>query len=85
MQYLGMAVVGLFVGILARFFYPGAVHIGWVASIVLGIAGSYLAGFIGAAAHGKGMSGDFPRAGFLYSVLGAMLLIFVCRHFLHLV
>ena len=85
MQYVSMAVVGLFVGILARFFYPGAVHISWLWSIVLGIGGSYLAGFIGAALHGKAGSGEFPKAGFVYSVLGAMLLIFIFRHFLHLV
>lgn len=85
MHLIAMAFVGLIVGILARFFYPGAVHIGWVASIALGIGGSYLAGFLGAVLHGRTDQNPFPRAGFVYSVLGAMLLIFIARHFLHLV
>ncbi len=39
MQYVVMIVVGLIVGILARFLYPGAVHMGLIASALLGIAG----------------------------------------------
>ena len=39
-----MIVVGLIVGILARFFYPGPVHIGIVMSVILGIAGSFVGG-----------------------------------------
>ena len=37
MRYISMAIVGLIVGIIARFIYPGAVPIGWIASILLGI------------------------------------------------
>jgi uncharacterized membrane protein YeaQ/YmgE (transglycosylase-associated protein family) len=85
MQYIGMAIVGLIVGILARFFYPGTVHIGWIASLVLGIAGSYLAGFIGNLIHKRDNSQPFHPAGFVYSILGAMLIIFIARHLLHLV
>ena len=44
MHYVVMIVVGLIVGILARFFYPGAVHMSLIASAVLGILGSFLAG-----------------------------------------
>ena len=84
MQYVSMAIIGLIVGIIARFIYPGAVHIGWIASIVLGIAGSYLAGFVGSLIH-KNDDGSFHPAGFVYSVIGAMAIIFVARHVLHLV
>jgi uncharacterized membrane protein YeaQ/YmgE (transglycosylase-associated protein family) len=79
-----MAIIGLIVGIVARFFYPGAVPIGMIASIVLGIAGSYLAGLIGGLIH-KREGGGLHPAGFVYSVLGAMVLIFVARNVLHLV
>ena len=85
MQYVRMAIVGLIVGILARFFYPGAVQISWLWSIVLGVAGSYAAGLIGTAVYGNTADQPLHRAGFVYSILGAMLLIFVARHLLHLV
>jgi len=85
MHFVIMAVVGLIVGVLARFLYPGAVHMGLIASLVLGIAGSFLAGLVGRAAHPATRGQPFHPAGFLYSILGAMILIFLARNVLHLV
>ena len=83
MKYVSMAVVGLVVGILARFFYPGAVEMGWIVSIVLGIAGSFVAGFIGSM-FDKTPGTALRPAGFITSVLGAILLIFLARNVFHL-
>lgn len=71
-------VVGLIVGVLARFFYPGPVPMGWIATLLLGIGGSLLAGLV----TSRGQS-QFHRAGFLASILGAMVLIFI-GHLLHI-
>ena len=71
-------IVGLVVGVVARFFYPGPVHMGWIATLLLGIGGSLLAGLL--TSRGKS---EFHRAGFLASILGAIVLIFVGR-LLHL-
>lgn len=65
---------GLIIGVLARFFYPGAVEMGWIATILLGIGGSLLAGLV--TSRGRG---DFSRAGCLASILGAIALIFLGR------
>ena len=65
-------VSGLIVGALARFFYPGPVPMGWIATILLGLGGSLFAGLT--ASRGPG---DVSRAGCLASVLGAMALIFI--------
>ena len=73
---IGAIVSGLIVGILARYFYPGAVSMGWLWTIGLGIAGSLLAGLI--TARGS-LSGGFHRAGFIASIIGAMVLIFLGR------
>jgi uncharacterized membrane protein YeaQ/YmgE (transglycosylase-associated protein family) len=70
-------IVGLIVGILARFFYPGAVEMGWISSIVLGVAGSFLAGLI--SNWIKPGVQPLKPAGFFASILGAMLLIFIGR------
>lgn len=78
MNYVIMALVGLVVGILARFFYPGPVDMGIMMSAVLGIAGSFLAGFIGSMIH-KNADGRMHPAGFIWSVLGAMALIYIAR------
>ena len=69
---IGAILSGLIIGALARFFYPGAVEMGWVATILLGIGGSLLAGLATS-------RGDFHRAGCLASVIGAIVLILVGR------
>ena len=75
---LSAIVVGLVVGVLARFFYPGAIDMGWIATVLLGLGGSLAAGLVTSrGAH------DFHRAGFLASVLGAIVLIFL-GHLLHI-
>ena len=78
MNYVMMAVIGLIVGILARFFYPGPVDMGWIMSAVLGIAGSLLAGLIGSRVT-KSADGRMQPAGFVWSIVGAMVLIFLAR------
>jgi uncharacterized membrane protein YeaQ/YmgE (transglycosylase-associated protein family) len=67
---IGAIVSGLVIGALARWFYPGPVPMGWIATILLGIGGSLVAGL--ADSRGRG---DYNRAGCLASILGAMALI----------
>jgi uncharacterized membrane protein YeaQ/YmgE (transglycosylase-associated protein family) len=81
MHIIVMIVVGIIVGVLARFFYPGAVHMGLIATAILGIAGSLLAGFAGRALHPASRDQPFHPAGFIYSIIGAMVLIFVGLRF----
>ncbi|MBW8785036.1 MAG: GlsB/YeaQ/YmgE family stress response membrane protein [Novosphingobium sp.] len=68
------AIGGLIIGALARFFYPGHVHLSLIGTMLLGLAGSLLAGLV--TTRGRG---DLNRAGCLASVLGAILLIFIAR------
>jgi uncharacterized membrane protein YeaQ/YmgE (transglycosylase-associated protein family) len=75
---LSAIIVGLIVGVLARFFYPGPVHMGWIATLLLGIAGSLVAGLV----TSRGQR-EFHRAGFLASIIGAIVLIFI-GHLLHI-
>lgn len=78
MKYVSMIVVGLVVGILARFIYPGAVPMGLILSAVLGVVGSFLAGFVGSMLD-KEPGTQLKPAGFVYSILGALVVIFVAR------
>lgn len=73
---IGAVITGLVVGVLARFFYPGEVPMGWVMTILLGVGGSIIASL----ATTRGRYGDgVNRVGCLASVLGAMALIFLGR------
>jgi len=80
-----MFVVGLIIGILARFFYPGAVHINWLWSALLGVAGSFVGGFIARLFSREAPGQPIQPAGCLMSIIGAMLLIFLCRSVLHII
>lgn len=77
MHYVGMALMGLIVGALAKLLYKGDNSNSWLGSIVLGIAGSYLAGFVASMFDASLATGNLEPAGFLYSLIGAMVLIFV--------
>ncbi|MFM5932385.1 MAG: GlsB/YeaQ/YmgE family stress response membrane protein [Novosphingobium sp.] len=74
MNAISYALVGIIVGALGRFFYPGKVEMGLLWTMVLGIAGSLLAGMV----TSRGKPG-LNRGGLLASVLGAIVLIFVGR------
>lgn len=76
---IGTLVSGLVVGALARWLYFGAVPMGWWMTIFLGIGGSLLADL--ALNRGR-VGGPYRPAGCVASVIGAMVLIFVGRHFL---
>lgn len=74
MSYVWMAVVGLIVGLIARAILPGTQQLGLILTAVLGIAGSFLAGFAGQA---LGWYQAGQNAGFIGSVVGAILLLFI--------
>jgi uncharacterized membrane protein YeaQ/YmgE (transglycosylase-associated protein family) len=69
-----MVVVGFIVGLVARAILPGTQSLGIVLTAVLGIAGSLVAGFIGQA---LGWYQAGQGAGFIASVVGAIVLLFV--------
>jgi uncharacterized membrane protein YeaQ/YmgE (transglycosylase-associated protein family) len=76
MSILWMIIIGLVIGALAKLLMPGRDSGGVVMTILLGVGGSILAGFIGRSA-GWYMEGQ--PAGFIASVLGAILLLFIYR------
>jgi len=76
MTLLGWIVFGLVVGIVAKLLMPGRDPGGFIVTILLGIAGAVLGGFLGRA---LGFYGPTQAAGFLMSVLGAILLLFLYR------
>jgi uncharacterized membrane protein YeaQ/YmgE (transglycosylase-associated protein family) len=76
MDLLGTIVVGLLVGAIARFILPGEQKMGWILTILLGIGGSLAAGYVGQA---LGMYAVGQAAGWIASVVGALVLLFVVQ------
>lgn len=72
MNILWTCLIGLIAGAVAKFFMPGKDPGGWIITMVLGIAGSWVGTFLGKA---LGLYKDGQGAGFLASVVGAMILL----------
>jgi uncharacterized membrane protein YeaQ/YmgE (transglycosylase-associated protein family) len=71
---LWTVIVGLAVGAIARFIMPGEQKMGWILTCLLGIGGSLVAGYVGQA---LGMYAVGQPAGWIASVIGALVLLFV--------
>jgi len=76
MGILSTIIVGLIIGALARFITPGEQKMGWIMTIILGIAGSAAAGVVG---RGMGWYEPGQAAGWIASVVGAAVLLFVVQ------
>lgn len=77
---IGLIIVGFVVGVLARFFYPGGVPMGFWMTTALGIGGSLVGGIVSSLVW-KTPDGRFHRAGWIMSILGAMALIWAYLNF----
>lgn len=76
MGLLGWAIFGLIVGALAKLLMPGRDPGGIIVTMLIGIAGALVGGFLGQA---LGLYGPGDPAGFLMSVLGAIVLLLIYR------
>ena len=70
--------IGLVAGVVAKFLTPGKDPGGWVITILLGIAGSYVGTFLG---RTIGHYQEGQTAGFIASVIGAVVLLLIYRLF----
>jgi uncharacterized membrane protein YeaQ/YmgE (transglycosylase-associated protein family) len=78
MTFIGILLIGLIVGLLARFLTPGPTPRGILVTIVIGIAGAVIATYGGQA---LGFYKNGETAGFIGSVFGAIVLIVLARLF----
>jgi uncharacterized membrane protein YeaQ/YmgE (transglycosylase-associated protein family) len=74
MSILGTILVGFIVGLIARALKPGNDKLGIIMTTLLGIAGAFVARYAGMA---LGLYTEGQAAGWIASVIGAMLLLFI--------
>lgn len=78
MAILSWIVFGLVVGIIAKLLMPGKDPGGFIVTMLLGIAGSLIGGFVGRAFTGN-TAGESSGAGYIMSIVGAILLLAIYR------
>ena len=76
MGFLWMLIIGLIVGAIAKFLMPGKDPGGIIITILIGIAGSMVAGFLG---RSLGWYAEGEPIGFIASLVGAILLLVIYR------
>ena len=76
MGIIGWIIFGLIVGAVAKLLMPGRDPGGWIVTILLGIAGALVGGFLGRAV---GWYGPNDAAGFLMALVGALVLLGLYR------
>ena len=74
MSILGTLFIGLIAGFVARAIKPGDDGMGWIMTALLGVAGAFVAGYLGSAL-GFYQPGD--PVGFVASVIGAIILLVI--------
>ncbi|MBS3911100.1 MAG: GlsB/YeaQ/YmgE family stress response membrane protein [Hydrogenophaga sp.] len=74
MSILGTLIIGLIAGFVARALKPGDDGMGWIMTAVLGVLGSFVASYLGAA---LGLYAPGQAAGFIASVIGAVVLLVI--------
>ena len=74
MSILGTLFIGLIAGFIARAIKPGNDGMGWIMTALLGVAGAFLAGYLGAA---LGFYQQCEPVGFIASVIGAIILLVI--------
>ena len=73
---LGWILFGLIAGVIAKLLMPGRDPGGFIVTILLGIAGAFLGGFLGQA---MGLYGEGEAAGIFMAILGAIILLAIYR------
>ena len=74
-SFIAWACFGLVVGLIARALYPGRQKLGFLGTMVLGVVGSLVGGFISWMMGYDPQDGAFQGAGWILSIIGALIVV----------
>ena len=77
MGIIGWIVLGLIAGAIAKAILPGTQGGGWLITLILGVVGALLGGFIGSAIFGVGLEGFFDISTWLLAIGGAIIVLLI--------
>ena len=77
MSFLGFILLGLIAGAIAKLILPGRQGGGWIATLVLGVIGALLGGWIGGALFGVDFNGFFSIQSWIIAILGALVVLVI--------
>ncbi len=77
MGIIGWIILGLIAGAIAKAILPGSQGGGWIITLVLGVVGALLGGFIGSQLSGVGIDGFFDLSTWLPAIGGSILVLLI--------
>ena len=77
MGILGWIVLGLIAGAIAKAILPGRQGGGWIATLILGVVGALLGGFIGSAIFGIGLENFWSLQTWIVAIVGAIVVLLI--------
>ncbi|KJC63874.1 Uncharacterized membrane protein YeaQ/YmgE, transglycosylase-associated protein family [Agreia bicolorata] len=77
MSFLGFLLLGLIAGAIAKAILPGKQGGGWVVTLILGVVGALIGGWIGGAVFGVGYDGFFSIQSWLIAIVGSIVVLLV--------
>ncbi|MHA7282645.1 GlsB/YeaQ/YmgE family stress response membrane protein [Arthrobacter sp. TMS2-4] len=77
MGIIGWLILGLIAGAIAKLILPGRQGGGWIITLVLGVVGALLGGFIGSAIFGVGVDSFFSLSTWLLAIGGALIVLVI--------
>ena len=77
MGIIGWIVLGLIAGAIAKAVLPGTQGGGWLATLILGVVGALLGGFIGSAVFGIGLENFWSLQTWIVAILGSIVVLLI--------
>lgn len=77
MGIIGWIVLGLIAGAIAKAILPGRQGGGWLITLVLGVVGALLGGFLASAIFGVAMGGFFDLRTWIIAIVGAIIVLLI--------
>ena len=77
MGFLAFLILGLIAGAIAKAILPGKQGGGWIVTLILGVLGAMLGGWIGSMVFGKGVEGFFDLGSWLLAIGGSILVLLI--------
>lgn len=77
MSFLGFLLLGLIAGAIAKLILPGRQGGGWIATLILGVVGALIGGFLGGLIFHVGYTGFFSLQSWIIAIVGALIVLVI--------
>jgi len=77
MGFIGLIILGLLAGAIARAILPGKQPGGWLATLILGVIGALLGGWLGSLLFDRGLTEFFDIQTWLLAIVGAIIVLVI--------